>query len=248
VARKRLEAVVLVHSGMLSNRRYNIGQHKNVYIIPNGISHSTAQKSDIVNFNPNGSDLIVEFCNKGLTIGSIGRLSAEKGYADLIEALRILRDEAIDAKLVIIGEGEERNKLEKLILAKDLATSVLLPGYQSAAFRYLPFFSVYANSSHTEGLPITILEAMAAEIPIVATAVGAIPEVLAYGKGGLIVPCGAPISMANALKKLASEPNKRKELIQTAKQIVTQQYSSHRMAWKYFRTYKNIIDIYTNKR
>ena len=180
---------------------------------------------------------IIKFCEGGFTIGSIGRLSTEKGYRYLIETLELLVKGGIDARLVIIGEGSERDYLEGLVAQFGLSGRVMLPGYRDDAKRYVPYFNAFAISSLTEGLPITLLEAMQAKIPVVATKVGGIPEVLQNGKDGLIVEPRDSQSLARALSRIYHDLILCDELTNLAYQKVITDYTSEKMALQY-------IDIY----
>ena len=148
---------------------------------------------------------IIEFCQKSFTIGSIGRLSPEKGYLCLVEAFRKALEDFKDLRLVIIGEGEERKILEKRIAELNLENRVLLPGYRKDAKRYLGLFDVFVLSSLTEGLPITLLEAMQERVPIIATKVGGIPDVLEQGKAGLLIQPGKSRELYSAILTVRKE-------------------------------------------
>ncbi len=108
----------------------------------------------------------------------------------LLLAVSQLRDLIADVRLVIFGEGGERERLQEQIGRLGLKGRVLLAGYRPTARNYLPLLRVFALSSFTEGLPITVLEAMYAGVPIVATRVGAVPEILENGAAGLLVEAG----------------------------------------------------------
>ena len=101
-----------------------------------------------------------------------------------------MKERGIDAGLVIIGDGNLKRKLTDYANERGVADKVLMPGYKRDACRFMPLFSVFAISSYTEGLPVTLLEAMRARVPVVATAVGGIPEVLEFGRAGLLVKPG----------------------------------------------------------
>ena len=201
-----IDAVVLVSKAMLSNPRLKDRKGVKFHIVNNGIPLPDALSNDRkLRSSTKVDERIIDFCKQGFTIGTIGRLAKEKGYLYLIEALKILIDKGIDARLVIIGEGGQRKTLEKRVLEYRLTDRILLPGYREEARNYLPHFNVFAMSSLTEGLPITVLEAMQARVPIVSTAAGGIPEVLAEGETGLLVEFCNSIALADAIERIFND-------------------------------------------
>ena len=206
--------------------------------LPN-TSPSVTSPSDLLNPSPSKSfdKKIIDFCQNAYTIGSIGRLSTEKGYKYLIEALSLLIKNGIDARLIIFGEGYERDYLEYLITKFKLTERVMLPGYRAEAKEFIPYFNVFALSSLTEGLPITILEAMQAKAPIIATRVGGIPEVLQNGDAGLLVKPYNPEALIKEIIKIHNNGKFTQKLVEAAYQRVITNYSSEAMAQKYLDLY-----------
>ncbi|MDL1962414.1 MAG: glycosyltransferase family 4 protein, partial [Deltaproteobacteria bacterium] len=194
-----------------------------------------------LNYFPNQQldQSLINFCTHGFTIGSIGRLSKEKGYKYLIEALEILIEKGIDARLVIMGEGYERPFLENLISELGFSKKVLLPGYIDEANLYIPFFNVFVISSLTEGLPITLLEAMLSKVPIVASEVGGIPDVLINGDSGILVqPCKSE-AIAEAIFRIYND-SIASDLVKNAEQVLRNHYTANAMASQYLNIYKEI--------
>lgn len=156
----------------------------------------------------------------------------------MINALALLLDEGIDARLIIIGEGYERDYLEGLVARLKLKDRVMLPGYREDAKKYLPYFNVFVISSLTEGLPITLLVAIQAGVPVISTRVGGVPVVLDNGKAGILVDTPSSQDLADAIKKLISFPELGKQIAEKAKTIVRQNYSSQNMAVEYLNIYR----------
>jgi glycosyltransferase involved in cell wall biosynthesis len=233
-----MDAVVLVNKGMLNNPKLKQRNQLYLHIINNGIPPGKNQKDSAAeNLDP----AILDFCSKGFIVGSIGRLSSEKGYEYLINAIDLLVDSGIDVRLAIIGEGDKRDYLEKLISQKELTGKVLLPGYRDNAKNYLRFFNVFVISSLTEGLPISILEAMQAKVPIVASEVGGIPDTLDNGNAGLLVKPCKKSDLSEAIIKIYHDADLAERLINNAYQRVNTSYSSKAMALEYFNVYKKLI-------
>jgi glycosyltransferase involved in cell wall biosynthesis len=237
-----IDVVVLVNKGMLSNPRLKDRKGINFHIVDNGIPLPDSLSNDCTfQSSTKVDDSIINFCKQGFTIGTIGRLAKEKGYIYLIEALKILIAKGIDARLVIIGEGGQRKTLENMVSEYRLSSRVLLPGYREDAKKYFPHFNVFAMSSLTEGLPITLLEAMQARVPIVSTVAGGIPEVLAEGETGLLVEFCNPIALADAIERIYKDKDLSKALLEAAYYRVTTKFTSQAMAQKYYKIYHSLM-------
>ena len=142
------------------------------------------------------------------TILAVARLIEKKGLPILVEACRHLRDSGFDFRCFIIGQGRQRPQLTKIIKAWELQDRVRLLGamkqdevlewYHSAHLVVLP--SVICNSGDREGLPVSIVEALACGLPVVSTPVGGIPEAVKDRYNGLLVASGDPMDLADALQ------------------------------------------------
>jgi glycosyltransferase involved in cell wall biosynthesis len=158
---------------------------------------------------------------------AVGRLSAEKAFADLIVAmdqLRRLRRDLI-VRLLILGDGPERSRAEQLIRDLDLLDRVTLLGHVQDVRPYYQRADVLAISSVTEGSPNVLLEAMAAGVPVVATCVGGIPELVADKQTGLLVAPHDPPAMASAINLLFSNPDLAKTLAGNALDMIGRRHS-----------------------
>jgi glycosyltransferase involved in cell wall biosynthesis len=133
---------------------------------------------------------------------ALGELHTNKGFDLAIQALPETLKEYPNAVLVIIGEGEERAKLEKLILELHLSEHVFLLGFISEPRRYLKAADVFIVSSRKEGLPYALLEAGMAGLPVIATNVGGIPEVIDSGDTGLLVLPNDIAGLSRAMKEV----------------------------------------------
>jgi glycosyltransferase involved in cell wall biosynthesis len=131
-----------------------------------------------------------------------GRLSPEKGFAVLLDAAAELLKTNPHCGFVLFGDGAERAKLEARTRELGVADHFRMPGFTPELDKYLPFADVVVLPSFTEGLPNVALEASAAGVPVVATAVGGTPEVVADGDTGYLVPSGQPAALAGKLRAL----------------------------------------------
>jgi glycosyltransferase involved in cell wall biosynthesis len=145
---------------------------------------------------------------------SVGRLSYEKGHADLIRAAAKLAGMPGTSpfRVVIVGDGRERENLAKLAAHVGLEKSVSFTGFQRDTKPYYALATVVAVPSHSEGSPNVVLEAMAAGLPIVANRVGGIPEILEDGVTGLMVEPRTPETMAKTIFQLLSNADLRSRL------------------------------------
>ena len=139
---------------------------------------------------------------------AVGRLSFEKGMADLLRAVGVISktDGAPDLRLVLVGDGPERELLARLAAQLGIEAKVTMAGFQRDTKPYYSLGNVLAVPSHTEGSPNAVLEGMAASLPIVATAVGGVPEILEEGVTGLMVPARNPEAMAGAILRVLTDP------------------------------------------
>jgi glycosyltransferase involved in cell wall biosynthesis len=170
--------------------------------------------------------------------GVVGRLSPEKNVAELVEALHACT-EAPRAGLVILGTGPERDAVAGTIARLKLGDRVLPGGYVANARDYLPAFDALVIPSLTEGLPMVLLEAMAASLPVIATRVGEIPTVL--GDLGLLVPPADRSALTAALATLANNLPRFSELGARAAERVAREYGAAAMAGRYAEVYRTVL-------
>jgi len=161
---------------------------------------------------------------ESIIVGTIANLYATKGLEYLIEAASKLaqRSTLNTVRFVVIGEGKERAKLEVLIEKYRLQDHFSLIGRIENAAQYLKAFDIFILPSVKEGMPWVILEAMAAELPVIATSVGAVPEIIKNNKNGLLVPPKDSQALADALQQLFDSTSRQTELATNARDHITQ--------------------------
>lgn len=174
----------------------------------------------------------VERARRDLGIGNepviltVGRLSYEKAHADLLRAAALLRESgAPEFRIVLIGDGPQREELRRLASRLQLDKNLVMAGYQKNVNPFYALSTIFALPSYSEGSPNVVLEAMAAGVPIAATSVGGVPEIVENEVTGLIVPPRDPASMARALKRLLSDDALRARLADAAKEQVRSVYT-----------------------
>ncbi len=157
-------------------------------------------------------------------IGNVARAEPVKGQALLLTAAApLLRDDP-HSRLVIIGDGPERSRLLTQARAEGVSPRVLLPGAVPDAKRLAAGFDVFALSSHVEGIPLAMLEAMAVSVPVVATDVGGVSEVVTHEVSGLLVPAALPEALREALVRVRREIGLASRLAAAGRQVVEEQY------------------------
>lgn len=173
-------------------------------------------------------------------IGHIGRLSSVKGQKFLILAMNILLKKRKDIQGIIIGDGGEAAALKKLIKEKSLEEDVILASSVSDTSLALSVMDVFAMPSLQEGLGISILEAQAQGVPVVASRVGGIPTVIEDGASGLLVDPEDPEALAEGIERLLDDRVLRNAIIQHAKARVQDKFSLKMMAEETLRVYQSL--------
>lgn len=176
----------------------------------------------------------------GFHVGCVARLSPEKDHATLLAAFAAFRRARPDAHLTLIGDGALRAALEQEAAKLGLGGAVTFAGTRRDVPALLAGFDVFALASRTEGISLTLLEAAAAGLPLVATRVGGNAEVLCDGETGLLVPPGAPAALAGALAALASRPD-REAMGRRGRARVVGLFGADRMARAYEALYAELL-------
>lgn len=157
-----------------------------------------------------------------LTVLCVGRLAAVKGFPVLLDATARARSEGHDVRLRLVGDGPERPLVESRVRALGLCPYVTLAGALNHDEVLEQYWQVdaFALASFSEGVPVVLMEAMACELPCVATGVAGIPELIRDGQDGLLVPPGDPEALAAALARLAGDAALRRRLAASARERV----------------------------
>jgi glycosyltransferase involved in cell wall biosynthesis len=169
---------------------------------------------------------------------AVGRLDPQKGHRHLLVAAT----EVPDAMFALAGEGAERHPLEELADRLGVADRVRFLGERSDVPDLLAACDVFVLPSLYEGLPISLLEAMAAERPSIATAIGGVDEVVRDGESGLLVPPAEPRAMASALRRLLADAELRTRLAAAGRSLVTTEFSARDMVRRVTELYGLLSD------
>jgi glycosyltransferase involved in cell wall biosynthesis len=169
-------------------------------------------------------------------VGAVGRLAEEKGYPVLLQALRSLPR----CRLVFVGDGVERASLEEQVAELELTDRVTFAGWVEPPWTARWAVDVLAVPSFTEGFPLVIVEAMLAGIPVVASNVGGIPEMVVDGETGLLVPAGDAAALAAALDRLLGDPTLRGAISERSRRVAELSYTSAAMATQFEALYRQL--------
>jgi glycosyltransferase involved in cell wall biosynthesis len=159
----------------------------------------------------------------------LARLEPQKGHRVLLEAMRLILQQHPNARLVCVGDGALRPELEGFVAANGLAGSVRFVGRQTDIGKWLALADLTVLPSLWEGLPLAVIESLAAGKPVVATAVDGTPEVVVDGKTGFTVPAGDPVRLAEAVNRTLSNPIRAREMAQAGREWVLREFAMQKM-------------------
>lgn len=223
---------------------YNIPNEK-ILVIPNGV--------DINKFKPisrlSNRFYINKFIN-GPIIGCIGSLSPVKGQTYLIQAMPKILNEFPTAKLVLIGDGELKDKLQSLCYKLNLNDQVLFYGLRKDVHKLLPEFDCVVLPSGFddkekvgESCGLVLLEAMAAEIPVVATKIAGIPEIVKNGITGILVPPGSTEALSDAVITILKNKRESNNMGKLGRKKVEREFSLELLANRMDYIYNQLLNI-----
>jgi glycosyltransferase involved in cell wall biosynthesis len=204
-----------------------------IEVIPSGIDFAPYEY-------PSSRDYLrreLSFAEDDFLVGIIAHLADHKGHRYLIDATKTLKERAPKIKVIIVGEGPLRLDLSRRVSSGGLEDMVFFLGFRKDIPQILASLDLFVLSSHMEGLGSILLDAMASSLPIVATQVGGIPEVVRDGETGLLVPARSPKALAEAILRLYSDRTLAARMGQAGHSVVHGRFSAQAMAGK-------VIDLY----
>lgn len=175
----------------------------------------------------------------GPVIGTIARLAPQKGVSYFLKAASLLKEYQVN--FLVVGDGPLREELEKEVNELGLKNRVIFAGQRENIPEILAMLDIFALSSVTEGLPLTILEAMAAGKPVVATRVGGIPEAILEGKTGLVVAPKDPEALAVALASLLGERDRISRMGANGLKLVREKFTVESMVQRTIELYNQLL-------
>lgn len=232
----RLDAVVLVSEAIRARIPGSIARKGSTVVVPNGID-LVAVRDQAEGEVP--AD-VATFCDAhGPVLLGVGRLSSEKGFDRVLRIAQRLRAALPSLGVVLVGQGPLREELAAQ--ASSLGVPLALPGFSDRVPAIMRRCDLLCMPSHTEGLPLTLLEAMTVGLPIAATPVGEIARVLDEGRGGVILDRHDEEAMAAAVREQLADDARREAMVAWSREQVAAVYSSASMARAYDDVYRAVI-------
>ena len=171
---------------------------------------------------------------------AVGRLDPQKDYPTLLNAWRLVSAQRPGAKLTVAGEGPQRGRLESMAEAMGPG-NIRFAGFVQDVAGLLASADLFGQASLREGLPLSVIDAMAAGLPVVATDADGTRNVLESGRTGLLVPPSDPEALARAVLKLLDNPPQARELAAAARREALQRFSVDRMVERYAALYRRVL-------
>lgn len=209
---------------------------KRIYTIPNGVNTEKYDRSRI----EQTARKPFHISEDAQVIGSVGRLELIKGYDILIGAFSKIVKHGIDARLILVGDGPERESLKRLSKTLGVENRIHITGFCEDVRPFLAAFDLYVCSSRSEGVPMALLEAMAMGLPVVSTRVGGIESVIEEGRQGFLISPEEENALVDALRNLLSNRNQVKILGEEARKRVVEHFSVDRMIGNVQRMYDDM--------
>jgi glycosyltransferase involved in cell wall biosynthesis len=176
-----------------------------------------------------------------VVVGSIANFKPQKGPLDFVEAARLARARDPRLRFVVAGDGEMRPDVERAITRANLEGAVKLLGWREDVPELLSAMDLFLLTSLFEGLPRTVLQAMAASVPVVATDTGGVAEVIADGETGRLVPPGDPAAAAAAVVSLAADEETRSRFARAARSRLGAEFDIRLMVRDLESLYEDVL-------
>ena len=173
-------------------------------------------------------------------VGTLGHLSEKKGQRVFLQAVKILLERGLDAEFVILGDGPDRSALRGL--ANELNVTRRVTFTPQTVSGQLNQLDILVEPSLQEGLGMSVMQAMATGVPVVATGVGGLYDLIEDGVTGIMVPASDPSALADAIFRLLHNPSERLELAKQARSMIEREFSADLAAEKHLRYYRECMD------
>jgi glycosyltransferase involved in cell wall biosynthesis len=174
-------------------------------------------------------------------VGWVGRMTAVKRTEDVVRAFRELLDREVDAYLCLVGDGPDRPRLERLAHELGIVRRCLFLGYQDDVAPYYEAIDALLLPSVNEGTPVSVIEALAAGRPAVATSVGGVPDIVRDGVDGYLVQVGDAAKLGQRLAELAADPARRDEMGRDGRERVVERYAVARLVDEIDALYRELL-------
>ncbi len=233
---KKTHAIIAVSDEV---RRYLAAQlgisPELIRVIPNGVDCLVPNPVRVAEMR---AKLAID--GETFVLGVVASLTPKKGHEHLIRALPLLKQPG-RFRLLLAGEGPERSRLAQLAESLGVAGQLTFLGLQRNVADVLALLDLFVLPSLTEGMPLALLEAMAAGVPVLATSVGGVPEVVRHGKTGWLVPAASSSALAEAIEDLADRPMVRRNMSLAGRVAVQASYSANHHVAELDRLYVQLV-------
>ncbi len=174
-------------------------------------------------------------------VGWVGRMTGVKRTDDVLESVARLRERGVDAVLLLVGDGPDRDHVERRASELGIIRHCYFLGYQEDVSDWYQAFDAMILPSANEGTPVVVIEALAAGCPVVATSVGGVPDVVREGVDGFLVPAGDVEQLAERLARLAGDPALRETMGEAGRESVTERYAVERLVGDIDELYRSLL-------
>jgi len=235
-----LADMIVVNSLATKNTMINSApwlRDERLKVVYHGINPEIYSRSNTIDFRES-----LELTNEDFIIGFVGRLNVQKGIKYMLDGFRLITDKQDKVHLLIAGTGDLENAIRDFASKFSLENKIHLLGFRKDIPNLMRTFDVFLLPSLWEGFGIVLIEAMAAGKACVATNTSSIPEIVADGKSGMLVPPESADSIAGALMELISDPLKREEYGTEGQKIVQGKFTIERMINDYEKLFQELIN------
>ena len=174
-------------------------------------------------------------------VGWVGRMTGVKRTADVLKGVARLRERGVDAVLLMVGDGPDRERVERGASVLGIMRHCYFLGYQEDVSDWYQAFDAMVLPSANEGTPVVVIEALAAGCPVVATSVGGVPDVIRDGVDGFLVAAGDVEQLAERLARLAADPELRARMGEAGRESVPKRYAVERLVGDVDELYRSLL-------
>jgi glycosyltransferase involved in cell wall biosynthesis len=174
-------------------------------------------------------------------VGWVGRMTGVKRTGDVLQSVARLRENGIDAALLLVGDGPDRERVEQRASELGIIRHCFFLGYQEDVSGWYQAFDTLILPSANEGTPVVVIEALASGCPVVATSVGGVPDVVREGVDGFLVPAGDVEALAERLTRLAADPELRARMGEAGRESVPGRYAVERLVGDVDELYRSLL-------
>lgn len=219
-------------------RRFDRVPEEKIEILPYGIDAN----SFIIKYDMNTVREKLGFSGDDFIIGNVARLEEAKGQKYLIEAVHILRRRGLNLKCLIIGSGSLETVLKNLTITLGIEADILFLGTRQDLSELLSAMDIFVFPSLWEGLPLALLSAMAAALPVITTHAGGVKDIIVDGENGIVVPPSDSLAIADAIERISKDVRMQKTLSRNAFRDVIRCHSAAAMTKRLEKIYTSIFN------